>query len=137
MSNARGVTLLFLRISLGLLMIIWGADKLVNPAHGIVVAERFYFGLMSSASFMPALGIAEILLGLMVIAGILRQYSYVLLAIVTGITLVGVWRSVLDPWGWYLGKTNALFYPSLIVFAGVLVLMAFRDEDRLVVGRRR
>ncbi|MBA3405685.1 MAG: DoxX family membrane protein, partial [Gemmatimonadaceae bacterium] len=96
MSNARGVTLLFLRISLGLLMIIWGADKLVNPAHGIVVAERFYFGLMSSASFMPALGIAEILLGLMVIAGILRQYSYVLLAIVTGITLVGVWRSVLD-----------------------------------------
>ena len=73
MSNARGVTLLFLRISLGLLMIVWGADKLVNPAHGIGVAERFYFGLMSSASLMPALGIAEILLGLMVIAGILRN----------------------------------------------------------------
>lgn len=42
----------------------------------------------------------------------------------------------MDPWGWWLGGANVLFYPSLVVFAGSLVLWAFRDEDRLVVGGR-
>ena len=137
MSNAKVYALLFLRLSLGLLMLVWGADKLANPSHGVAVADGFYFGLFGSRALMPVLGIAQLALGLLVMLGLARRYVYVALAIVAGVTLIGVWRSVLDPWGWYLGRTNALFFPSLIIFAGVLVLLAFRDEDRLVVGRRR
>jgi len=127
--------LLILRLSIALLMIVWGADKLANPGHGAVVAERFYFGLLSARSIMPALGVAQIALGLLVAAGLWRRYAYPVLAAVTGLTLVGVWRSVVDPWGWYLEGTNALFFPSLIVFAGVLVLLAFRDVETLVLDR--
>jgi len=58
---------------------------------------------------------------------------YPALLAVTGLTLVGVWRSVVDPWGWYLDGTNALFFPSLIVFAGALVVSAFRAADALAV----
>lgn len=136
MSNARSLTLLFLRLSLGLLMIIWGLDKIANPAHGAGVAEKFYLGIAGSRSLMPLLGAGQILLGLIVMAGVVRRYAYAALAAVTGVTLLGVWRSVLDPWGWYLGRTNALFFPSLIIFAAVLVLMAFREEDVLVLGRK-
>ncbi len=137
MSNAKVYTLLFLRLSLGLLMLVWGVDKLANPSHGLAVAEKFYFGLFGAPALMPMLGVAQLLLGLLVILGLARRHVYIALAAVTGVTLIGVWRSVLDPWGWYLGRTNALFFSSLIIFAGVLVLFAFRDEDQLVLGHGR
>jgi hypothetical protein len=60
--------LLALRLSLGLLLLVWGSDKLASPEHGVQVAEHF---------------------------------------------------------------------PSLIIFAAVIVLMAVGDDDRFVLGRRR
>lgn len=135
MRTSQVYTLLALRASLGLLMVVWGADKLANPAHGVAVADGFYFGLLGAPALMPALGVAQIVLGLLVVVGLLRRFTHPLLAAVTGATLVGVWRSVLDPWGWWLERTNALFFPSLIIFAGALVLLAFRDADRLLPAR--
>lgn len=108
---------------MGYLLVIWGIDKVVDPAHGLAVSARFYFGWFSLPSLMPAFGVLQILLGLLVIAGLWRRYAYPALALVTGTTLVGVWRSILDPWGWYLPGGNALFYPSLIIFASALVLL--------------
>lgn len=135
MRTGQSVSLLALRVSLGALMIVWGLDKLANPAHGVAVAGRFYFGLFDSASAMPVLGVAQIALGVLVVAGVARRYAYPALAAVTGMTLLGVWRSVVDPWGWVFERTNALFFPSLIIFAGVLVLVAFRELDELHLGR--
>ena len=136
MPASKVYSLLFLRVSLGLLMLVWGADKLATPAHGVAVAERVYLGLGASAALMPALGAPQLALGGLVIAGVARRATYPVLLAVTGLTLLGVRRSVLDPWGWVLEGTNALFFPSLIVFAGALVLQAFRAEDRLVLVRR-
>jgi hypothetical protein len=48
-----------------------------------------------------------------------------------------VWRSIVDPWGWYLEGANVLFFPSLIIFAAALVLAAHRAEDALSVDARR
>ena len=136
MPSLQPFALLALRVSLGLLMLVWGADKIANPAHGVGVAEHFYFGLFGARALMPALGALQLALGLLVLVGLARRLAYPALAAVTGVTLVGVWRSVLDPWGWYLDGTNALFFPSLIVFAGTLVLLAFRDHDGLALDRR-
>ena len=129
MRNGQAVALLALRISLGALMIVWGLDKLVNPQHGVAVASRFYFGLLDSASAMPVLGTAQVALGVLIVVGVAKRYTYPVLAGVTGMTLLGVWRSVIDPWGWMLEGTNALFFPSVIIFASVLVLIAFRDTQ--------
>src|ERR671914_455452 len=112
MRSGKAFALLALRVSVGWLMLVWGVDKLVNPSHGVAVADRFYLGLFGTASLMPVL------------------------AVITGVTLLGVWRSVIDPWGWALDGSNALFFPSLIIFAGVLVLIAFRDEDVFAAGAR-
>jgi uncharacterized membrane protein YphA (DoxX/SURF4 family) len=134
--DSRALALLALRLSLGWLMLVWGSDKLANPDHGVRVARRFYFGLFDAAAWMAPLGVAQLVLGVLVLAGIARRAAYPVLAAVTGITLLGVWRSIVDPWGWYLKGGNALFFPSLIIFAGVLVLIAFRDDDHLVLGAR-
>lgn len=115
-----------LRASIGYLLVIWGVDKLVNPAHGLAVSDHFYFGWFSLPLLMPAFGVAQIVLGVLVVAGVWQRYTYPAVAAITGMTLVGVWRSIIDPWGWYLTGANALFYPSLIVFAAVLVLLSER-----------
>ena len=128
LSPVQARALLALRISLGLLMVVWGADKLVNPAHGMRVAERVYFGLPSPRALMPLLGIAQCALGVLVMLGVRQRVTLTALALITGLTLAGVWRSIIDPWGWYLPGTNALFFPSLIIFVGTLVLRAFRTS---------
>ncbi|MGI8672294.1 MAG: hypothetical protein ACR2LU_06765 [Luteitalea sp.] len=51
------------------------------------------------------------------------------MAAITAMTMAGVWRSIVDPWGLILAGSNALFYPSLIIFAAALGLVV---ED----GRR-
>jgi putative oxidoreductase len=132
----KTASLLLLRVATGLLMVTWGVDKLINPAHGAAVAERFYLGVLASESVMPVLGSLQIVLGLLVVAGLLRRFAYPALALITGATLLGVWRSILDPLGIVLERTNLLFYPSIIVFAGVLVLMAFRQDDVWALDRR-
>ena len=132
----KAASLLLLRASLGLLMLIWGADKLVNVDHGLAVSERFYLGAFSSAALLRGFGVAQLALGALVLLGVARGYAYPLLLAVTGATLLGVWKSVVDPWGWYLEGANVLFYPSLIIFGASLVLWAFRDEDRLALDGR-
>ena len=133
MPSPQALALLILRVALGLLMLVWGADKLANPAHGLRVAEHFYFGLFGTRALMPVLGVLQLALGACVTVGAARRVVYPALLAVTGLTLAGVWRSVVDPWGWYLEGTNALFFPSLIVFAGALVVAAFRAADALAV----
>lgn len=123
-----------LRISLGYLMVIWGVDKLVDPAHGLAVSNRFYFGLFSAPWLMTGFGVMQLILGGLVMAGLWRRYTYPLVAVITGMTLVGVWRSIVDPWGWYLTGTNALFYPSLVIFAAAVVLVA--EDVPLGIGQR-
>ena len=129
-------SLLLARVSLGLLMLIWGVDKLVNVQHGLEVSQYFYLGAFNSAVLLRAFGAAQMALGALIVLGVGRRFAYPALLAITGATLLGVWKSVVDPWGWYLEGANVLFYPSLIIFAASLVLWAFRDEDRLVVGRR-
>ncbi|MDQ3555240.1 MAG: hypothetical protein M3409_00475 [Gemmatimonadota bacterium] len=134
----KAKTLLLLRISIGILMVLWGIDKLVNVEHGIAVSEGFYGGLFSAPVLLQAFGVLQILLGFGVIVGLRRTLLYPALLVITGVSVLAVWRSIVDPWGWVLEGSNVLFYPSLIIFAGSLVLWAFREEDVLALdgGRR-
>ena len=132
----KAPALLFLRVSLGLLMVWWGIDKLVNVEHGIDVANAFYGGVGASAVFLQGLGLLQILLGVLVIIGLARSIAYLLLLVITAVTAVGVWKSIVDPWGWALEGSNVLFYPSLIILAGAVVLWAFRDQDTIALDPR-
>jgi putative oxidoreductase len=124
-------SLLLLRVTLGALLVWWGLDKLVNVEHGVEVAQHFYFGVGTNRLFLHAFGVFETALGVLIMLGWGRRWTHPLLLLIAAVTLVGVWRSVVDPWGWFLEGANVLFYPSVIIFAGALVLWAFRDTDVL------
>lgn len=135
-ASMKLASLTLLRVSLGILMIFWGADKLVSVTHSLWVAENYYLGLFATAGLQNALGILQIVLGLLVVAGLGRRYAYPVLFVVTGITLLGVWKSIIDPWGWYLDGAKILYHPSLIIFAGAFALQAFRGDDTVTLDAR-
>lgn len=128
--------LLFLRISLGGLMVFWGIDKLINVSHGVTVAEKFYGGLSVPTTLMQAFGVVQVLLGALIIVGLLRRVTYPLLLLVTATTLLAVWKSIIDPFKLVVQGGNLIFYPSLIIFAGALVLFAFREQDVVALDAR-
>jgi putative oxidoreductase len=131
----KAKSLLLLRISLGFFLVIWGLDKLADVKHGIGVSDWLYFGLFSNATLLKAYGVVEIAVGILIMLGLFRRLTYPVLLAITGVTLLGVWKSIIDPWGWWLEGTEALFYPSIIIFAASLVLWSFQAEDRLVLRR--
>jgi uncharacterized membrane protein YphA (DoxX/SURF4 family) len=123
------IGLLLLRVSMGGLMVFWGIDKLANVEHSVRVAETFYLGLGTNAAFLGIFGVAQIALGALIVLGLLRRYAYPALTLICLSTALGVWKSIIDPWGWYLEGTNVLFYPSIIILAAALVLWGMLDQD--------
>jgi putative oxidoreductase len=132
----KNITFLLLRISLGWLLVIWGADKVFNVEHGMAVANKFYFGFLAAESALQVAGVLQILIGLAVVVGFARRWVYPIQVLLNGASLLAVFKSVVDPWGWVLTGTNKLFYPSLIIFAASLLLIAFREEDTRVLDKR-
>lgn len=128
--------LLLLRVSTGWLLVMWGLDKIVNVEHGQRVAESFYMGVGTQAIVLNVLGGLEALLGVFVVLGLWRRFAYPVTFVVLLITALAVWRSIIDPWGWFLDGSQVLFYPSIIVFAGAMVLWGTKDEDEMTLDAR-
>jgi putative oxidoreductase len=133
----QSVSLLLLRAGIALLVLIWGLDKIISPEHAVGVSDSFYFGLLSFPSLMPILGGIQVVIALLALVGLFRRFVDPVILLINLGSLLSVWRSILDPWGWVLEGTNALFFPSLTVAAGCLVIIAFREHETLVLDRRR
>lgn len=128
--------LFFLRASIALLVLVWGLDKIVDPGHAMAVSDRFYFGLLSHPALLPMVGAAQVGVALLGLVGLFRRFIDPVILLINLGSLLSVWRSIVDPWGWVFEGTNALFFPSLIVLAGCILLLAFRDYETLTLDVR-
>lgn len=132
----KRIGLCALRVTTGWLLVMWGVDKIVDVEHGLRVTEAFYGGVFGGSALLHhVLGGLQALLGALVVLGLWRRRTYPVMFLVLAGTAVGVWKSVLDPWGWFLEGANVLFYPSAIVLAGAAVLWGTIDEDTLALDR--
>ncbi len=135
----KAASLLMLRIGTGLLLVIWGTLRVASPAAGPGLANKYYSGLLDVQSVQIAFGVAEIVVGSLVVLGLLRRIAYPLQALILVPGALMLWRYLLDPMGWYLldkESSQILFFPSIAVAAATLVLVAFRQEDRWSLDRR-
>lgn len=135
----KAVSLLFLRVATGLLLVLWGLIKLAEPAAAIGVSDKYYGGLVSMEMIQAPWGGLQILTGLCVILGLMRRIAYPLQAVMLCLGALAIWKYLLDPFGMYLlsrDDSQILFFPSLCVAAATLVIWAFRDEDRLALDVR-
>jgi uncharacterized membrane protein YphA (DoxX/SURF4 family) len=135
----KSLLLLALRVSTGLLLVIWGVIKLMEPSRAIRVSDGLYGGVISAESLQAPLGVLEIGLGGLVVLGLFRRVVYPLQAIVLVGGALALWKYILDPLGaWLLTPETRqyLFFPSTTVAVAALLLIAFRDEDRLSLDVR-
>ena len=128
--------LFLLRVTTGWLLVMWGIDKLVNVGHGQRVAEAFYLGIGSQAVVQNVFGVLQIILGALVVLGLWRKRAYPVAFVILMVTALGVWKSIIDPWGWFLEGSNVLFYPSAIIAAAALLLWGTMDEDRMTLDAK-
>ena len=128
--------LFLMRVTTGWLLVMWGLDKLFNVEHGQAVAETFYLGIGSQAAVLNILGVLQIILGALVVLGLWRRRAYPVAFVVLLITALGVWKSIIDPWGWFLEGSQVLFYPSAIIAAGALLLWGTIDEDQMTLDAK-
>jgi putative oxidoreductase len=133
----KAYSLLGLRISIALLVLLWGVDKIVDTEHALRVSDTFYSGALSFPGLMPILGALQVGVAALAVVGLFRTIVDPVILVINLGSMLGVWRSIVDPWGWFLEGTNVLFFPSLIVAAGCVVLIAFQDEEVFVMDRRR
>ena len=132
----KAISLLLLRLSTGLLLVIWGMIKLMAPTAAVGVSNKYYFGLLSSADLQTPLGAAEVLLGAAVVMGLFRRIVYPMQSLVLGLGVAAIWKYIADPFGMYLltaETRQVLFFPSSTVLFASLALMAFREYDAITL----
>ena len=137
--SLRPASLLLLRLGTGLLLILWGSLRLVSPAAGPGLADKYYSGLLNMPAVQLGFGAAEVLIGTLVALGLFRRVAYPLQALILIPGALVLWRYLLDPMGlWLMSREDSqmLFFPSIAVAAATLVLIAFRDEDRYALDAR-
>ncbi len=132
-TNFKAASLLLLRIGTGLLLVLWGGLRVMSPAAGPGLATKYYGGFLDLQGLQITFGVAEVIIGLLVVVGLFRRISYLLQALILVPGALVLWRYLLDPMGLYLldkESSQILFFPSITIAAASLVLLAFRDEDR-------
>lgn len=130
----KAKSLLFLRVSTGLLLLVWGLVRVAEPGIGAHVSEKYYAGLGAAHAVQLVWGAALLVVGTLTIAGLWRRIVYPAQAVVLVFGALSIWKYLLDPFGmWLLSREDSqiLFFPSLTVAAASLVLLAFVDEDGL------
>ena len=133
----KSISLLLLRLSTGLYIIFWGIFKLTSTGSAVSVSKTYYFGLLNSEYVNYVLGSLEIMVGVMVILGLKRQFSYLAQSIIYFAGLATILPYILDPFGLYFVENAKLtFFPSTTLFFASLVLLSFKSDDLISIDHK-
>jgi putative oxidoreductase len=122
------ISMLFLRSTVFLVMLMWTLDKFINPAHAAKVYEKFYFIPGLDNLMITVIGAAELVLLLLFFFGFKKKFTY-------GAVLALHAVSTLSSFGQYLSPfegPNLLFFAAWPMLAACFMLFLFREKDSLL-----
>lgn len=128
---ASRYTMPILRVSMAIFLFAWGLDKLVAAEGAQKIFESFY-RVPGAPSLVQVAGVAEILLALLLGAGMLRRPVAWIVLVVNAVSTFASWRQILDPWG-LLGIGSGgthLFLASYVLMAVSVVLVLEVEAGR-------
>jgi putative oxidoreductase len=131
-------SLAFLRVSMGLLLMIWGVIRVAAPNAGTGVSTKYYGGIGAATSIQYAWGTALLVIGFLTVLGLLRRFALPAQAVVLCVGALAIAKYLVDPLGmWLLSREDSqvLFFPSLAMAAASLLLVALREDDRWTLDR--
>jgi len=120
--------LLFLRLGVFIVILMWTLDKFVNPGHAAGVFENFY-GLSGwGPTVFMIIGALELVLLIGFVIGFQKRITYGLIFVIHAISTLSTWKLYLDPFN------NLLFFAAIPMLAACWALYSLRDMDtRLTV----
>lgn len=127
------LSLLGLRLTVFLVMLMWTLDKFIRPAHAAGIFAHFYaLGGLGSVAFV-ILGVLELLLLLAFVIGFARRFSYGAVLLLHAGSTLAAWQRYLHP---HEGE-NMLFFAAWPMLAACLALYLLRDFDSITIGGRK
>ena len=122
------LSLLLLRLSVFLVMLMWTIDKILNPDHAAAVYEKFYFIGGVTPTLLLGIALAELALLLAFVAGIAKTYTYGAVLLLHAVSTLSSYQQYLNPFE----GPNLLFFAAWPMLAACLALYWLRAEDRLL-----
>lgn len=126
------VCLLFCRLSVFLVMLMWTIDKFVNPEHAIKVFDYFYYIDGLTITMAGALGAIELLILLGFVAGYKKFWTYGAVLVFHSVSTLSSFSAYLNPWD----GSHLLFFAAWPMLAACFTLFYLRDMDNLCTVRR-
>lgn len=125
------LSLLLLRLSLGLAMMVWAFDKILNPGHGAAVLAGFYDLSGIGEPVIRTIGVVQGVIVLGFVLGVAKTWTYGAVLLMHAVTTLVSWSAYLEP------LKNILFFSAWPMLAGLVTLFLLRREDRIatVAGR--
>jgi hypothetical protein len=119
------LSLLLLRLSLGLVMMVWAFDKILNPGHGAAVFEGFYGLAGVGEQIVRIIGVAQAAIVLGFLLGLAKTWTYGTVLFMHAVTTLVSWSAYLQP------LENILFFSAWPMLAALVTLFLLRAEDRI------
>lgn len=127
------MSLLGLRLTVFLVMLMWTLDKFIQPSHAAGVFEHFYaLGGFGSAAII-SLGALELILLLAFVVGFARRFSYGAVLLLHAGSTLSSWQQYLHP----QEGANLLFFAAWPMLAACVALYLLRDFDSMTISGRR
>ncbi len=126
--NRLKISLLSLRFTVFLVMIMWTVDKLFNTAHAMKVYEIFYFITGFEAFVFYIIGALELLLIVAFVIGLWKTFTYGLVFILHAISTLACIPYYLAPFE----GPNLLYFAAWPMLAACFTLFMLRDKDKML-----
>ncbi|MBS3746309.1 MAG: hypothetical protein KGY53_04250 [Wenzhouxiangellaceae bacterium] len=126
MSNQQKIAnaLLFLRLGVFIVILMWTLDKFVNPGHAAGVFENFY-GLSGwGPTVFMIIGALESILLIGFVIGFKKRLTYGLIFLIHAVSTLSSWKQYINPF-----DGNLLFFAAIPMLAACWALYSLRELD--------
>ena len=115
-----------LRVGIAVVFLAWTIDKIVNYSHNSGMIKHYYF-VEVSQPILLAIGIAELVLILLFIAGKFKNVTYALILVFHLVTTIASAKRLLPPYVIH----QLLYFGSIPMLAACICLYLNRESDTL------
>ncbi len=119
------LTLLLLRLSVFIVMIMWTLDKFINPDHAAKIFQNFYFISGLNNGLIYLIGAIQLVIVLGFVAGFQKKWTYLLVLFFHSVSTFSSLKQYLAPF------ENLLFFTAFPMLAACFTLYLLRDLDTL------
>jgi hypothetical protein len=128
-TNRLAMSLMLLRVSVFIVMLIWTLDKFVRPEHAGVVYDKFYHIPGMGQTVLAVIAAVELLIILGFVAGYKKKWTYGAVLVLHAISTIMSYKQYLAPFE----GGNILFFAAWPMLAACFALYVLRDQDTMWV----